>query len=128
MRRSTALLATTALFLMGVLVGVLATHAFYAWQIHRPGGLATLAVRSLGSDLERHLDLSADQQRELQVILGNTRVELQQVRHEVVGRLFAIRARTFERVGAILTPEQQAELRRFRARREARVDRLVGEW
>ena len=128
MRRSTALLAVAALFLMGVLVGVLATHAFYAWQIHRPGGLASIGLRFLGSSLERRLDLTAEQEREVEAILADARLELQQVRREVVPRLFAIRSRTFDRVSAILTPAKQEELRRFRVRHEANVDRLVGEW
>jgi Spy/CpxP family protein refolding chaperone len=45
-----------------------------------------------------------------------------------VPRLFAIRDRSFDRINAVLTPEQQAELRRFRARHQQRVERLVGEW
>ena len=128
MRRSTALLATGALFLMGVLVGVLATHAFYAWQIHRPGGLASLGLGMLASGLERNLDLDAAQQRQVAAILDETRSELLLVRRDVVPRLFAIRARTFDRVAAILDPEQQAALREFQRRHEAKVNRLVGEW
>ena len=67
MRRSVALLAITAVLLAGVVVGVLATHAFYAWQLRRPGGLARLDARQRQSivlvffhglshgDLARHL-------------------------------------------------------------------------
>jgi Spy/CpxP family protein refolding chaperone len=127
-KRSMALLATTSLFLMGIAVGVLATHAFYAWQIHRPGGLASLGLRLLGGSLERELDLSAAQERQVDAILAETRVEMQQVRHDVVPRLFAIRARAFERIAGVLTPEQQEDLRRFRSRHESNVNRLVGDW
>lgn len=128
MRRSTALLATSALFLMGVIVGVLATHAFYAWQIHRPGGLASLGLGMLASGLERNLDLDADQERQVEAILADTRRELLQVRRDVVPRLFTIRSRTFDRVAEILEPEQQQALRAFQRRHEAKVNRLVGKW
>jgi Spy/CpxP family protein refolding chaperone len=127
-RRRTALLATGALFLMGILVGVLATHAFYAWQIHRPGGLAGLGLRLLGGSLERELDLTEEQEREVDAILADTRLEMQAVRHDMVPRLFAIRTRAFERISRLLTPEQQEDLKRFRARHESNVNRLVGDW
>jgi Spy/CpxP family protein refolding chaperone len=127
-RRATALLATTALFLAGIVVGVAATHAFYAWQIHRPGGLVGLGLRWLGGSLERRLDLDAAQQREVDAILAETRRELTAVRREMVPRLYAIRDRSFDRIAEVLTAEQRAELQRFRARHRRRVERLVGDW
>jgi hypothetical protein len=125
-RRPVALLVVTALFLAGVLVGVLATHAFYAYEIHRPGGLAALGVRMLGNSLDRQLRLSAEQKRQVDAILADTRNELQQVRHDTVPKLFAIRDRAFDRVNGVLTPQQRERLRRFRARHQA--ERLVGAW
>jgi Spy/CpxP family protein refolding chaperone len=128
MRRPVALLAIGVLFLVGIAVGVLATHAFYAWQIHRPGGLAALGVEVLGNRLDRQLDLTGEQRRQLDAILADTRSELAQVRHETVPRVLAIRARAFDRLQTILTPEQQERLRRFRARNQRAFERLVGTW
>jgi Spy/CpxP family protein refolding chaperone len=128
LRRSTALLVTVALFLAGVVVGVAATHAFWAWQMHRPGGLAGIGLRWLGGSLERRLDLSPAQQREVEAILVETRHELEQVRHDVLPRLFAVRDRAFDRIEEVLTDEQRRELQRFRARHQRRAERLVGDW
>jgi hypothetical protein len=126
MSRTVALLAMTALLLAGVVVGVMGTHAFYAWQVHRPGGLAAFAVRLLGNSLDRQLDLSAEQKRQVDAILADTRGELQQVRRDTVPRLLAIRSRSLDRINAILTPPQQERLRRFRARRAHTLERLFG--
>jgi hypothetical protein len=126
MKRSVALLAMTALFLSGVLVGVLGTHAFYAWEIRRPGGLAALGMRLLGNSLERQLDLSPAQRTQVEAILADTRGELQQVRRDTVPRMLAIRDRAFDRVARVLTPEQQQRLARFRARHARSLARLIG--
>jgi Spy/CpxP family protein refolding chaperone len=128
MRKPIAPLAVSALFLVGVLVGVVATHAFYAWQLRRPGGLAALGVHVLGNRLERQLDLSDEQERQVDAILADTRRELMQLRHDTVPRVLAIRDRSFARIDALLEPEQRARLKRFRARHERRVERLVGDW
>ncbi|HEV8629671.1 MAG TPA: hypothetical protein VGV61_05085 [Thermoanaerobaculia bacterium] len=126
MSRTVALLAMTALFLAGVLVGVLGTHAFYAWQLHRPGGLASLGLRLLGNSLDRQLDLTAEQKKQADAILADTRGELQQVRRETVPRLLAIRARSLDRINGILTPAQQERMRRFRVRHAHNLERLLG--
>lgn len=128
MRKPVALLVVGALFLVGVLVGVVATHAFYAWQLHRPGGLAALGLHVLGNRLERQLDLSDEQEKEVDAILADTRRELMQVRHDTVPRLLAVRDRSFARIDALLTPEQRERLKQFRARHERRVEGLVGNW
>ena len=128
MRKPVALLAVGALFLAGVLVGVVATHSFYAWQLHRPGGLAALGLQVLGNRLERQLDLSDEQERQVDAILADTRRELMEVRRDTVPRLLAIRDRSFTRIDALLTPEQRARLRQFRARHDRKVERLVGDW
>jgi Spy/CpxP family protein refolding chaperone len=128
MTRPVALLAMGALFLTGVLAGVLGTHAFYAWHVHRPGGLADLGIRLLGNSLDRQLDLTSEQERKVDAILGDTRLEILQMRHENVPRLYAIRDRAFDRIHGVLTPAQQERLRRFRARYQRNVERLVGDW
>jgi hypothetical protein len=128
MSRPLALLAVAALFLTGILAGVLGTHAFYAWQVHRPGGLAAVGLEILANRLDRQLGLTGDQERAVAAILADTRSELAQVRHETVPRVFAIRDRAFERIHGILTPEQQERLERFRARNRRSLERLLGSW
>lgn len=128
MRRSVALLAVGALFLTGIFVGVLATHAFYAWQLQRPGGLASVGLRILGNRLDRQLDLTSEQERQVEIVLADTRAELEQLRHDTVPRMFAIRNHAFDRIHDILTPEQQERLQRFRARNQRNLERLVGSW
>lgn len=128
MRRGVALLVVTSLFLVGVLVGVLATHAFYAWQFQGPGGLVAVGVKVLANRLDRQLELTATQEKQVDAILDDTRRELLQVRHDTVPRLFAIRTRAFDRIDALLTAEQRLRLQRFRARNQRTVERLVGAW
>src|SRR5690606_24789184 len=71
MTRTRAYLVVISLFLLGVMVGILATHAFYAHRVHRPGGLVELAMGVLAADLRRSLDLDAQQQAEVDLILAD---------------------------------------------------------
>jgi hypothetical protein len=123
-RRATAVAAILALFLAGVLVGVLGTHAFYLRQLHQPGGLAALGTRILARDLQRRLDLDSRQQQELQRILADARAESAGLRREVMPRVFAILDRASTRINTMLTPEQRAEFQRYRTRHRHRLHGL----
>ena len=114
MRRSLAVLAVLGLFLVGVLVGVVGTHAFYLHRIHSQGGLVGFATHLLTDSLERRLDLDAAQKRQLAVILDDTHREMYQLHREIAPRVLAILQRTTTRIEAMLSPEQKQEYTRFR--------------
>jgi hypothetical protein len=124
-RRSTAIAAIAALFLIGVLVGVLGTHLFYLRQIRQPGGLARLGAHLMVADLQRRLALDPDQRRQVEAILADATHETAAVRREMTPRVLAILDRSRERISAVLTPEQRRELERYRHAHSERLRHLL---
>ncbi len=125
MKRSTALLAVTALFLVGILVGVLGTHLFYFHEMRQPGGLGQLAARLVIHRLDRELGLSRDQRRQVEGILAETRGELADIRREAAPRVLAVLDRSHARIAALLDDGQRARFERTAARRRAVVERFL---
>lgn len=113
MKRSVALLAVLGLFLVGVLVGVLGTHAFYLHKIERGGGLIGWTTELFAGRLERRLDLDEEQKRQLEVILRDTHREFGVLHQDVGPRAMSILRRMQRRIEGMLTPEQVEEYRRF---------------
>jgi len=124
-KRSTALVAVVALFLVGVLVGILGTHLFYLRQLRHPGGMAALGNRFLANSLDRRLDLTPEQRRQVDAILADASREAGAVRREMMPRILEILDRSHRRIAAVLTPEQRQELERFRRQRGDRFRRLL---
>jgi Spy/CpxP family protein refolding chaperone len=123
-KRLTAAVAIAALFLVGVLVGVLGTHAFYLHELRQPGGLAAFGTRLLARDLNRRLDLDSAQKAQVETILKGTRAESAALRRDVMPRVFAILDHAHTRIDAVLTPEQRAEFKRYQARHRYRLHRF----
>ncbi|HEV7515560.1 MAG TPA: hypothetical protein VGR07_04600 [Thermoanaerobaculia bacterium] len=123
MRRATAVAAIAALFLAGVLVGVLGTHAFYLRQLRQPGGLASFGTRILARDLKHRLDLDSRQEAQVEEILATTRAESAALRREVMPRVFAILDRASARINTVLTAEQRAEFQRYQQQHRHRLHR-----
>lgn len=126
MKRSTALLAVTLLFLVGVAVGVLGTHLFYIHAARQPGGLAHLGSLWLARNLDRRLDLTADQRRQVDAILADTARDAAALRQDITPRLLAILDRTHRRIAAVLTPEQRRKFERFRHEHSDHIRGLLG--
>lgn len=125
MRRSTAVAAVAGLFLLGILVGVLGTHLFYLRQIRQPGGLAELGGRIVANNLDRRLDLTVEQRREIDRILADTSREAAALRREMMPRMLEILERSQRRVAAALTPAQRKEFESFRRENASKVRRLI---
>jgi Spy/CpxP family protein refolding chaperone len=124
-KRSTAFIAVAALFLVGVLVGVLGTHLFYLRQLRQPGGMAAVGSRLLAADLDRRLDLTREQRRQVDAILADAARDARAVRREMMPRVLKILDRSQRRIAAVLTPEQRRELEHFRRRRGDRLRKLL---
>jgi hypothetical protein len=112
-----------ALFVVGVLVGILGTHAFYLHELRQPGGLAAFGTHLLARDLQHRLDLDSRQQAQVERILVETRTESAALRREVMPRVLAILDRAHTRIDAVLTPTQRAEFERYRERHRYRLHR-----
>jgi Spy/CpxP family protein refolding chaperone len=124
MKRRTALLAVLALFLSGVLVGVVATHGFYLYKVRQPGGLGELGSRVVAWELRQRLDLTAEQEREIDAILAETRREGLAIRQRTIADVMALLERNHARLAAVLTPAQREEFERFRLRHRRLVEGL----
>lgn len=123
MRRAPAAGAIVALFVVGVLVGVLGTHAFYLHELRQPGGLAAFGTRLLARELKHRLDLDPRQQAQVEQILADTRAESAALRREMMPRVLAILDRAHSRIDAVLTPPQRAEFEHYRQRNRYRLHR-----
>ncbi|MDP9120994.1 MAG: hypothetical protein M3O15_06445 [Acidobacteriota bacterium] len=125
MRRPAAVGAIAAIFLLGMLTGVFASHLFILHQIHGPGGLAAFGTRLMAADLKRRLDLTPEQQAKVDAILADTRNDIQAVRHECLPRTTAILDRAQARIEQLLDPEQKKEFARFHQTRAGRLRKLL---
>jgi Spy/CpxP family protein refolding chaperone len=131
MRRSSAFAGVAALFLVGVAVGALGAnlvHCHRPWCMpagrHVPG--AHLGGRRMTEELRRRLDLSTDQQRQLDVILADTHRQTQAIWQEVRPRVIAVVEQGQNRIAGILTPKQQQEFEVYRRERNAHLRLLLG--
>ena len=125
MRRGTALAAVTAIFLVGVLVGVLATHLFYLRQLRQPGGFLDLSTRLIAADLDRRLDLTSDQRRQIREVLEQSRRQAVELRRQMAPEILALADDTHERIRAVLTSEQQEKFERLRQHRRRMVEEML---
>lgn len=126
MRRSTAVVAILALFLAGVVVGGLGYQTFLVHQMRQPGGFTALGTHLFASDLKRHLDLTPQQEAQVDRILADSRAESMALHREMKPRMLAMLNRTHARISAVLTPRQRAEFERFHQRRHNRLVHLLG--
>jgi Spy/CpxP family protein refolding chaperone len=126
MKRSVALLSVVAVLIVGVAIGIVGTHRFYAQKFRRPDGPPGLMGRSFVDRLEGHLDLTADQRRQIDEILERSHEEAEMLRHEMQPRLRQLFESTGAEIEAILTPEQQEKFRQLRESQRGRMDRFLG--
>ncbi|HYL05909.1 MAG TPA: hypothetical protein VE075_07705 [Thermoanaerobaculia bacterium] len=131
MRRSSAVAGVIALFLVGVAVGALGAN-LVSW--HRPW--RSLAVmhgvaghpggRRMAEDLQRRLELTADQRRQLDAILADTHRETQAIWQGIRPRVIAVIEQGQDRIANILTPRQRQEFEAYRKERAAHLRLLLG--
>lgn len=124
MSRTGAIFAVLGLFAVGVLSGALGVHLYYAhlFRSHEPPPWADRGPMVMA--LSNRLDLTPDQQRQLERIFVQARIEGEALRRELRPRIQAQMERTRERIERILTPEQRAEFERMHAEHRHWADRL----
>ncbi|MBV8200108.1 MAG: hypothetical protein JOZ15_05730 [Acidobacteria bacterium] len=132
MRRSSAIAGVVALFLVGVAVGALGVNLAYhhrqwpGWSAARHGPGGHPGGRRMTEELHRRLDLTADQQRQVDAILADTHRETQAIWQEVRPRIVAVIDQGQNRIDGILTPRQRQEFEAYRKERAARLRLLLG--
>lgn len=94
-------------FLLGLLVGGVGNHLWGArvWGGNPPPRRTPMSPGGFLADMTQKLQLTPDQQKQLEAILDNTRAQMQandQKRNE-------IRMATRAQIRALLTPEQQTK-------------------
>lgn len=109
--------AVLSLFLVGVLIGGLGVHVWYATR--PPGPPPPGPARGermhdgpFGPRLMRTLDLTDEQRERIEAILEESRREAESLREEIAPRIREQAERTRARLAEVLTPEQ---LERFDA-------------
>ena len=139
MRRSSAVAGVVALFLVGVAVGALGADLV---RRHHPWGMAAgphgprapgdpighlgMHHRMMATELTRRLDLTPDQQRQLEPILAETHREAQAIWQQVRPRVQAVIEQGENRIAQILTPAQRQEFEAYRRERAERLQRMLG--
>jgi Spy/CpxP family protein refolding chaperone len=121
-RRSSAVAGVIALFLVGVAVGALGANMVNRHRMH--GGPFGLGSHVIAAELQRRLDLSPDQRRQLDAILADSHRETIALWREVHPRAVEVVERAQNRIAQILTPEQRREFERFRSERHERLRQL----
>ena len=110
MNRWIAVLSVTGLFVIGILIGALGTHLYYAHAMVAPAGPPGRAMQgSFANRLDRRLGLSAEQREEVDRILYESHVGREQLRGKVEPLVREHLERTHERIAELLTPEQREE-------------------
>jgi Spy/CpxP family protein refolding chaperone len=108
-----------AIFLLGFAAGALAPSAYRAWAPHDTRG-------GRFEEMSKRLDLSPEQQAQVQQIFGETRSQLEALRKESEPRVAEIRRQADERLQKILTPEQWRQFQQSREERGGRGRRGHG--
>jgi Spy/CpxP family protein refolding chaperone len=108
-----ATIALLATFLVGALVGIAADRV---WIYRAPQRRADRTAEFMMKRLDRRLDLSAEQEREITAILKRSHQRVAAVWGGVHPRLRQELERTNGEIARVLTPEQQAEFEKIKMR------------
>ena len=123
MSRSLSILVVAALFLSGVAIGALGMHLYY-WERMSPRPLDGPPMSPwIGGWMARELDLSADQQREIEEILQASRRRSAEIRQEVRPRVEELMTETSRRIAEVLTEEQRRRFEQLQRRQRHRLER-----
>ena len=125
MKRSVALISTTGLFVVGVLIGVLGTHLYYARMLRDPGRPRAFMAERQARRMHQELDLTADQRERIDAILAERHVEIEALRRELAPQVRASVERTRELIQEVLTLEQRERFDELHARHPRRWDHFL---
>lgn len=107
MKRSVALGAVLAVFLVGLAGGVAGAHLFYAHKLEAKSERVPFLAPHYQGRLDRSLDLSPQQEQEIRRILRQAHEEAESLRREVRPRIHQLMEGAHEQIREVLTPEQR---------------------
>ena len=126
MKRITALAAVFSLFVVGVLVGGLAVHLYYAEDQRGRGDRGErFRTERFIERLERDLALTPEQRTRIDEILQRARVESDELQHEMVPRVHEHMQQTRVEIRGVLTPEQQEKFDMLHDRYRRRAEHFL---
>jgi Spy/CpxP family protein refolding chaperone len=112
--RSEAAVLVIVVFLLGALLGGVSTHLWSERVFGNPIITPGHPTRDqLVSSLTHELQLNADQQKQLAVIIDETRAQIQVVYAPADAQRDELRQQGRTRIRAILTPEQEPKFEAF---------------
>jgi Spy/CpxP family protein refolding chaperone len=120
MKRSGAVAGVVALFVVGVAVGAMGANLLDRRHLRHGGGHGDFGRHHMSAELHRRLDLTADQQRQVDVILEDSHREAMSIWQEVRPRIAAVIERAQNRIAPLLTSRQREEFERYRRERAER--------
>jgi hypothetical protein len=130
MSRFVAIAAAVALVVSGVVIGALGTFLALqrtTWQDARrpPGPMPPPPHRGpFTREMEMRLDLSDEQMEKIHDILKDSREASDALRRELRPRLEAQLEKTWERIGALLNPDQRAKFEKMIKEDRRRAERF----
>jgi Spy/CpxP family protein refolding chaperone len=124
MNKGVAILAVCALFVSGVVIGVLGMHLYYVQKLTDPWQHPAMVGRVMNERLVRELDLSEEQREEIQAILEDSRREGEEMRQRMRPEVEGLMKRTLEAIEEVLTPEQRERFEQMRRLDRRPIERL----
>ncbi|HVB58582.1 MAG TPA: hypothetical protein VNE63_19435 [Candidatus Acidoferrales bacterium] len=117
-RREAATLVV-AVFLLGILLGGVGNHLWGArvWGMHREAR-ATAPAGHFTQELSRELQLTPEQQKQIQKIVEDTQVQWRDLYAPLDTQREQIREESHDQMRAVLTPEQKPKFDAFLHRLE----------
>jgi len=117
-----AIASVVSLFFIGVVVGGLGTHLFYAKQLREATAPREAIVRGFEMQIERALDLTPEQRTSIREILREGHAESERLRQELRPRVRSHMERMHARIDEVLSPEQRERFAELRERHGQRAD------
>jgi Spy/CpxP family protein refolding chaperone len=116
--RGEAALLIAVVFMLGALLGAVATHMWgeRVWGRQDTYSAGRKPVNQVVADFTRELQLTPDQQTQVTTIIDDTRAQLKALYAPVDMQREQIRQQTRARIRALLTPEQQPKFDAFMRR------------
>ncbi len=122
MKRASAVLVVLAILIAGFLIGVLATHLFYAQRFEHAGSFSMMASDFFAARLERELDLTEEQRDAIGTILDEAHEAAEALRTDIRPRVGRLMMDATERISGVLTDDQQRRFEELRARHRGRAE------
>jgi Spy/CpxP family protein refolding chaperone len=114
--RSEAAMLVAVVFLLGVLLGGLGNHLWgeRVWGVRADAAMPP--QKHLDTLLNEELQLTPDQQKQVQVIIAQTQTRWRSLYSPLEGQRDQIRQESHDQIRAILTPEQKPKFDAFMKR------------